>query len=71
MLALVAATDDLPAGVETGIRLTTENADADHAALLAAGVDAGPDVLRWGGGVPAVFLFRDPDGNTLRIVERS
>ncbi|MFD9222377.1 VOC family protein [Streptomyces sp. NPDC060064] len=70
-LALVAATDDLPAGVETGIRLTTGNADADHAALPAAGVDAGPDVLRWGGGVPAMFVFRDPDGNTLRIVERS
>lgn len=66
-LALVAARDELPAGVETGVRLTTEDADALHAALRAEGVDTG-DVLRWEG-VPAMFAFRDQDGNGLEIIE--
>ncbi|HEV3132335.1 MAG TPA: VOC family protein [Acidimicrobiales bacterium] len=58
-----------PSGTDTGIRLTTEDADADHADLGAQGVDADPEVLRWPG-VPPMFSFRDPDGNTLYIVER-
>jgi catechol 2,3-dioxygenase-like lactoylglutathione lyase family enzyme len=56
-------------GVDTGIRLSTTDADADHAALRARGVDVDPEVLRWEG-VPAMFSFRDPDGNTLYVVER-
>lgn len=60
---------DAPAGVDTGIRLMTADADADHAALVAAGIDVDPEVMRWGGGVPPMFSFRDPDGNTLYIVE--
>jgi len=58
-------------GGDTGIRLTTEDADADHARMLAAGVDVDPEVMRWGGGVPPMFSFRDPDGNTLYLVEES
>ena len=68
-LALIAAREGLPAGVETGVRLTTENADALHAALRADGVDT-DDVLRWEG-VPAMFAFRDQDGNGLEIIEAS
>jgi catechol 2,3-dioxygenase-like lactoylglutathione lyase family enzyme len=67
-LALVPATDDAPAGVETGIRLTTADADAENARLRRHGVDAG-DVLRWPG-VPPMFMFRDPDGNRLELVEQ-
>ena len=67
-LALVPASDDAPAGVETGVRLTSSNADADHAALRTDGVDV-DEVLRWPG-VPAMFMFRDQDGNRLEIVER-
>jgi lactoylglutathione lyase len=66
-IALVAAGTDLPAGVETGIRLITHNVDADHAALRANGVDAG-EILRWEG-VPPMFAFRDQDGNGLEIIE--
>jgi len=69
MIALVAARDTIPAGVETGIRFTTADADADHAYLRANDVDA-DDVLRWPG-VPAMFAFRDQDGNGLEIVERA
>ena len=66
-LALVPARDDAPAGVETGIRLQTPDADAVHARLRAAGVAVG-DVLRWPG-VPPMFTVSDPDGNRLEIVE--
>ena len=68
-IALVAADAHQPAGVETGIRLISRDADSDHAALLAAGVDAG-QVLRWEG-VPAMFAFRDQDGNGLEIIEET
>jgi catechol 2,3-dioxygenase-like lactoylglutathione lyase family enzyme len=66
-IALVAEKANQPTGHDTGIRLATADADAKHADLLARGVDA-DEVLRWPG-VPAMFAFRDPDGNTLEIVE--
>jgi catechol 2,3-dioxygenase-like lactoylglutathione lyase family enzyme len=67
-IALVLAGNGLRTGVETGVRFTTEDADGDHAALRARGVDA-DEVLRWPG-VPPMFAFRDQDGNGLAIVER-
>jgi len=45
-IALVVASEGVPAGVETGIRFTTEHADALHAEMRAHGVDAG-EMLRW------------------------
>ena len=60
---------DAPAGIDTGIRLETDDAEADHEALKAAGADVDADVLRYPG-VPPMFTFRDPDGNTLYIVQR-
>jgi lactoylglutathione lyase len=50
-----------------GIRFTTDDADSAHAQLTAAGVDV-DDILRWPG-VPAMFAFRDPDGNAFSITE--
>ncbi len=67
-IALVTAHDGVPAGVETGIRFITDDADAGHAALECRGVDTG-EMLRWEG-VPPMFAFRDPDGNGLEIVEQ-
>jgi lactoylglutathione lyase len=66
-LALERSHEGHQAGVETGVRLTTGDVDATHAALRSAGVDA-DDVLRWPG-VPPMFAFRDQDGNGLEIVE--
>jgi lactoylglutathione lyase len=66
-IALVAEKANQPTGHDTGIRLVTADADAEHADLLARGVDA-DEVLRWPG-VPAMFAFRDPDGNRLEIIE--
>lgn len=56
-------------GVDTGIRLSTESAEADHAHLVAAGADVDAEILRMGDYVPPMFTFRDVDGNTLVIVE--
>jgi lactoylglutathione lyase len=66
-LALEQAHPERPAGVETGVRFTTGDADAANAAMRAGGVDA-DDVLRWPG-APPMFAFRDQDGNGLEIIE--
>jgi catechol 2,3-dioxygenase-like lactoylglutathione lyase family enzyme len=56
-------------GSQTGICLDTSDVDADHAALKAAGVDVDEEVSRYGDPVPPMFWLRDPDGNSLIIVE--
>ena len=58
-------------GSETGICLDTTDVDADHAALKSAGVDVDDEVSRMGGPVPPMFWLRDPDGNSLIVVEPS
>jgi predicted enzyme related to lactoylglutathione lyase len=58
-------------GVETGISLTTDDIDATHAALKTNGVDVDAEVSRMGDPVPPMFWFRDPDGNTLMVVEET
>ena len=50
-----------------GIRFSTDDAEAAHAALRDAGVDT-DEILRWPG-VPPMFAFRDPDGNAFSITE--
>jgi catechol 2,3-dioxygenase-like lactoylglutathione lyase family enzyme len=69
-------------GVKTGIILNTDDIDATHTQLRAIGVDVDAEVARVGapaqirlgavqmvGPVPPMFYFRDPDGNTLLIVQ--
>jgi catechol 2,3-dioxygenase-like lactoylglutathione lyase family enzyme len=58
-------------GSQTGIILDTSDVDGAHAALKAAGVDVDDEVSRYGGPVPPMFWLRDPDGNSLIIVEPS
>ncbi len=58
-------------GGQTGICLDTSDVDADHATLVAAGVDVDEQVTRYGGPVPPMFWLRDPDGNALIIVQPS
>jgi catechol 2,3-dioxygenase-like lactoylglutathione lyase family enzyme len=58
-------------GAETGIILDTADVDADHAALKAAGVDVDAEVSRYGDPVPPMFWLRDPDGNSLIVVQPS
>lgn len=53
----------------TGITLTTDDIEATHAFMRAQGIDVDPEIARMGDPVPPMFWFRDPDGNTLMVVE--
>jgi len=68
-IALAPPPDGAVVGVQTGISLTTGDIDAIHGELHAGGVDVDAEVSRFGEPVPPMFWFRDPDGNTLLIVE--
>jgi catechol 2,3-dioxygenase-like lactoylglutathione lyase family enzyme len=61
--------DQEAGGGQTGICLDTSDVDADHAALKAAGADVDDEVTRFGGPVPPMFWLRDPDGNSLIVVQ--
>jgi catechol 2,3-dioxygenase-like lactoylglutathione lyase family enzyme len=57
-----------PGKRETGISLHSEDIDAYHAELKAAGVDVDPEVSHMGDPAPPMFWLRDPEGNTLLVV---
>jgi catechol 2,3-dioxygenase-like lactoylglutathione lyase family enzyme len=65
-IALVQSRPENPAGVDTGIRLSTTDAAGDHDALRAQSVAVEALIPE---PVP-MFVIRDPDANTLYIVER-
>jgi catechol 2,3-dioxygenase-like lactoylglutathione lyase family enzyme len=77
-LCLVAAREDRPAGIETGIALCSDDVPGDLAAFRSRGarVDDGVlaegEVVFWAGaplaGRPPQFRVWDPDGNSLLIV---
>lgn len=54
---------------ETGISLQTDDIDNYHAELKANGVDVDDAVSRMGDPVPPMFWLRDPEGNTLMVVQ--
>jgi catechol 2,3-dioxygenase-like lactoylglutathione lyase family enzyme len=54
---------------DTGICLDTTDIDADHAALKAAGADVDEEISRFGAPIPPMFWVRDPDGNSLLVVQ--
>jgi catechol 2,3-dioxygenase-like lactoylglutathione lyase family enzyme len=56
-------------GRDTGISLQTGDIDAYHAQLTGRGVDVDAEVSRLGAPVPPLFWLRDPEGNTLLVVE--
>ena len=66
-LALVRAHEGYPAGIDTGIRLASEDASADHAAFGAAGAKVASELIP--DPVP-MFVLEDPDRNLLYIVQR-
>lgn len=66
-VALVASGDELPTGIDTGIRLVTPDARAAHAQLLALGLPVG-ELLDWPT-APLMFSFCDLDGNRLYVAE--
>jgi predicted enzyme related to lactoylglutathione lyase len=68
-VSLVRTGPELPTGIDTGIRLATDDARAAQAAVAAAGLDVG-DLLDWPD-VPLMFSFVDPDGNRFYVSETS
>jgi hypothetical protein len=68
-LALVATGDQLPTGIDTGIRLITPDARAARSALAAKGLEVG-DILDWET-APLMFSFRDLDGNRFYVGQAS
>jgi catechol 2,3-dioxygenase-like lactoylglutathione lyase family enzyme len=69
-VAIVPPPPGNPTGdVQTGICLNTDDVDAVHADLKARGVDVDAEISRMGDPVPPMFWFRDPDGNSLMVVE--
>jgi catechol 2,3-dioxygenase-like lactoylglutathione lyase family enzyme len=66
-LSLVTAGDQLPAGIDTGIRLVTADARAAHEILSGKGVDVGR-LLDWES-TPLMFSFADHDGNRFYVSE--
>jgi hypothetical protein len=66
-VSLVRSGPDLRAGIDTGIRLGTDDAQVAHAAVEAAGLSVG-DLLDWPG-VPLMFSFLDLDGNRFYVSE--
>lgn len=77
-LCLVVSRPERPAGIETGVVLSSADVLADLAAFRAQGLDVDEqplpegEVLWWSGaplaGVPTQFRLRDPDGNSFLIV---
>jgi catechol 2,3-dioxygenase-like lactoylglutathione lyase family enzyme len=69
-IAIVPPPPGNPTGnVQTGIGLHTDDVEAVHADLKAAGADVDEEISRMGDPVPPMFWFRDPDGNSLMVVE--
>jgi catechol 2,3-dioxygenase-like lactoylglutathione lyase family enzyme len=68
-IALVPPREGQSVGVPTNIGLSTEDVDADHAALKERGADV-DDVMRMGDPVPPMFFLRDQDGNQIFVVQR-
>jgi catechol 2,3-dioxygenase-like lactoylglutathione lyase family enzyme len=66
-LSVVAATDTLPTGIDTGIRFVTADARAAHARLVGLGLRVG-DLLDWPT-APLMFEFWDLDGNKMYVAE--
>jgi catechol 2,3-dioxygenase-like lactoylglutathione lyase family enzyme len=69
-VAIVPPPPGKPTGnVETGIALNSEDVDGLRDELASRGVDVDAEVSRMGDPIPPMFWFRDPDGNSLLVVE--
>jgi predicted enzyme related to lactoylglutathione lyase len=58
-----------PKPIETGIIISTSDVEADHNALKDAGVDVDEEIMRSEPPVPPMFQVRDPNGNSVWIVQ--
>jgi catechol 2,3-dioxygenase-like lactoylglutathione lyase family enzyme len=70
-IAIVPPREGEPTGIQTRVAFATDDIDADHASLQTQGVDVDAEISRMGDPVPPMFWFRDLDGNSFLIVQRS
>ena len=79
-VSLVRPRDGRTAGVDAGVAFLTDDVERDHAQLQARGVEVDEVIMREGNpvvywtdaplaGMPAMFRFRDPDGNSFLLVQ--
>ena len=66
-LSVIAADNELPAGIDTGIRFVAPDARAAHARCIELGLKVG-DLLDWPT-APLMFEFWDLDGNKMYVAE--
>jgi catechol 2,3-dioxygenase-like lactoylglutathione lyase family enzyme len=66
-LSLVTGGNELPTGIDTGIRLLTTDARAAHELLTGKDLDVG-ELLEWES-TPLMFSFLDHDGNRFYVSE--
>lgn len=64
-LSLVTAGDELPTGIDTGIRLLTTDAQAAHTLMSGKGLNVG-ELLDWES-TPLMFSFLDYDHNRFYV----
>jgi catechol 2,3-dioxygenase-like lactoylglutathione lyase family enzyme len=69
-IALVTPREGQATGIDTRVAFASDDIDADHADLLARGVDVDAEVMRMGDPIPPMFFLRDHEGNTLLVVAR-
>jgi predicted enzyme related to lactoylglutathione lyase len=62
--------DGSPVGEVRNLGFATKDIDAAHAELKERGADVDDAVTRFGDPVPPLFWFRDPEGNSLMVVQR-
>jgi predicted enzyme related to lactoylglutathione lyase len=70
-IAIVPPREGEPTGIQTRVAFATDDIDADHASLQTQGVDVDAEISRMGDPVPPMFWFRDLDGNSFLVVQRS
>jgi catechol 2,3-dioxygenase-like lactoylglutathione lyase family enzyme len=68
-LALVPPRGDYETGRMTGVALDTSDAAGVQAELKDQGVDVDVETMGGDGTVPLLFFLRDPDGNSLMVVQ--
>lgn len=66
-ISVIQTGDELPTGIDTGIRFITADARATRAHLIELGLSV-DELLDWPT-APLMFTFRDFDGNRLYVAE--
>jgi lactoylglutathione lyase len=70
-IALTTPMGEWQPGRVTGISLSTSDARSEREQLSGNGVELDGDIMGGDGTVPLLFSIKDPDGNSIMIVEQA